>query len=135
VRSAGNHRIGIAAANDLGRLANRLTAGRTGRQAVHVRALGVEQAGDMPGRHAWLLLQLGHRREHLQTGLDESRQIKLRAVQGADHHLAEPQEILIALAAAQVDAQTPGIQAGIKDPGGRDGLFRRSDGKFGVPST
>ena len=80
VRAAGEHDVGIAAANDLDRLADRLAAGGAGRQAVGVRALGVEHGGQVPGRHVRLLLQLDRRVQPFQAGLGEQRQVELVAV-------------------------------------------------------
>ena len=57
VRAAGEHHVGVAAADDLGRFADRLAAGGAGGQAVDVGALGVEHAGQVAGRHVRLLLQ------------------------------------------------------------------------------
>ena len=51
----------------------------------------------------------------------------------ADHHSAEPQEILIAFAAAQVNAETLGGNSGIEDAGRRNRLFGRSHRELGVP--
>ena len=72
MRSAGEHHVGVAAANDLGRFADRLAAGGAGGQAVGVRALGVEHAGQVAGRHVRFLFQFGHRVERFQAGLGEA---------------------------------------------------------------
>ena len=69
VRAAGEHDVGIAAANDFGRFADRLAAGGAGRQAIEVRPLGVEHGGQMARRHVRLLLQFAERVERFDAGL------------------------------------------------------------------
>ena len=76
VRAAGEHHVGLAAADDLDRLADRLAAGGAGRQAVDVRPLGVEEAGQVAGRHVRLLLQLGDRVQRFQALLGELGQVE-----------------------------------------------------------
>ena len=63
VRAAGEHHVGVAAADDLGRLADRLRAGGAGGQAVGVRAPGPEEAGQVAGGRVRLLLGLADRVE------------------------------------------------------------------------
>ena len=82
VGAAGNHAIGIPAADDFGGFADRLAAGRASRQAVQVRPLGVEHAGEMAGRHVRFLFQFGHRVERFPARLGEARQVQSIAVQG-----------------------------------------------------
>ena len=55
VRAAGEHHVGLAAANDLGRLADGLAAGGAGRQAIQVRTLGVEHARPDARPACWAL--------------------------------------------------------------------------------
>ena len=89
VRAAGEHHVGLAAADDLDRLADGLAAGGAGRQAVDVRPLGVEEAGQVAGRHVRLLLQFGDRVEQFQALAGEAADVqRVAAVQAGDHHLA-----------------------------------------------
>ena len=77
VRAAGEHHVGVAAADDLGRLADRLAAGGAGRQAVDVRPLGVEHAGQVAGRHVRLLFQLADGMEQFQARCGELGHVEL----------------------------------------------------------
>jgi hypothetical protein len=79
VRAAGEHGVGLAAADDLDRFADGLTASSAGRQAVGVGTLSIEQRRQMPGRHVGLLLQFDRGMQPLQAGLGEQRQIELAA--------------------------------------------------------
>ena len=106
VRAAGEHHVGVAAADDLDRLADRLAAGGAGRQAVGVRALGVEHGRQVAGRHVGLLLQFDRRVQPFQAGLGEQRPGRTaRPPRRAGHHAGEAVEILLPLAAAQIDAE------------------------------
>ena len=113
VRAAGEHHVGVAAADDLGGLADGLAAGGAGRQAVGVRPLGVEHAGQVAGRHVGLLLQLDRRVQPFQAGLGEQRQVELAAGQALVIIRAKQSKILLAFAAAQVDAEARGIELGV----------------------
>ncbi len=72
VGAAREHDVGIAAPNDLGRFPHRLTAGRTGRQAIEIGSPGIEHGGHVPGRHVRFLLQFRGRIEQFESPLDES---------------------------------------------------------------
>ena len=65
--AAGEHHVGVAPADDLGRLADRLRAGGAGGQAVGVRAPGAEDAGEVAGGRARLLLGLVDRVQVLEA--------------------------------------------------------------------
>ena len=57
VGAAGQHHIDFAGANHLGRLADRLAARGTRRDAVGVRPLGIEAGRQMRGRHVQFQFQ------------------------------------------------------------------------------
>ncbi len=133
VRAAGEHDVGLAAADDLDRLANGLAAGRAGGEAVEIRSLGIEEAGQMRGRHVRLLLQFRDRVEHFQAPAGETADIQLRtAVQSGDHHFGKAVEVLRAFPAAGVNAEAGGIQRGVLQAGVADGFLGGPDGKTGV---
>ena len=52
------HHVGVVVADHLGRLADRLAAGRTGRQAAVVGPLDLEMSGQVGGCRLQLLLRL-----------------------------------------------------------------------------
>ena len=105
VGAAGEHHVGLAAANDLGRLADRLAGGGAGGEAVEVGTLRVEESGQVPGRHVGLLLDLCLRVQRLEPEFRELRHVEGVTLDGGQHHPGEGVEILLPLAAAQVDAQ------------------------------
>ena len=127
VGAAGEHDVGLAAADDFGRLADGLAAGGAGGEAVEVRAFGAEVRGDVGDRHVRLLFELELRIEPLEAFLNERGQVELAVLEGGDHHVAEVVEVLLAFAGAEVDAEAVGIDraedAGVIDglPGGADG--------------
>ena len=135
VRAAGEHHVGLAAADDLDRLADGLAAGGAGRQAVDVRPLGVEQAGQVAGRHVRLLLQLGDRVEDFQALAGELGQVELSPPpRPATIISREAVEVLLALAAAGVDAEAGGIELGQVEARVGHGLLGGADGEVGVPA-
>ena len=77
VGAAGEHDVGLAAADDFDRLADRLAAGGAGGQAVDVRPLGAEQSGQVAGRHVGLLLHLGDGMERFDALADEPGHVEL----------------------------------------------------------
>ena len=109
VGAAGEHDVGFAAADDLGRLADGLAAGGAGGEAVEVRAFGAEMRGHVGGRHVRFLLELELRVEPLEAFLDERGQVELAVLEGGDHHVAEVVEVLLAFAGAEVDAEAIGV--------------------------
>ena len=119
VRAAGEHHVGLTAADDLGSLADRLTRSRTGREAVEVGPLRVEQSREVAGGHVRLLLHLRERVERLQSLFRELRHVEHVARDRGIHHAGEGVEVLLPFAAAQIDAQSRRIggqtvqQAGI----------------------
>ncbi len=134
VRAAGEHDVGLVAADDLDRLADRLAAGRTGGEAIDVRPLGVEEAGEVGGHHVRLLLDFGHRVEDFQALLREAGQVQgVSLGQGGDHHVRKVEEVLLSFAAAGVDAEAARVEPAQLDAGVGDRLFRRADGEMGVP--
>ena len=56
--AAGQHQVGVAVADHLGRLADRLAAGGAGGQAAVIRAEQTEIGGEVAGRGVQLLLGL-----------------------------------------------------------------------------
>ena len=116
VRAAGEHDVGVAAADDLGRFADGLAAGGAGGEAVDVRALGVEHRRQVAGRHVRLLFQFDHRVQRFQACLDERGQVELSPCRALRHHVREADEILLAFAAAQVDAEARGIDCASSTP-------------------
>ena len=129
VGAAGEHDVGVAAADDLGRLADRLRAGGAGGQAIGVRASRSEDHGEVRGGCAGLLLGLVDRMEFLDTLAGESRGVDLAVTRRGVDELDEPREVLLPLARAEVDAEPGsveigfGLQARVIDghPGGGDG--------------
>ena len=109
VGAAGEHDVGVAAADDLGRLADGLAAGGAGGEAVEVRAFGAEVRGDVGDRHVRFLLELELRVEALEAFLDERGQVEFAVLEGGDHHVAEVVEVLLAFAGAEVDAEAVGV--------------------------
>ena len=109
VRAAGEHDVGFAAADDLGGFADGLAAGGAGGEAVGVGALGVEHRGQMRGGHVGLLLELGHGVQRFEAFAGEGADVERVAIEGAGHHAAKAGEILLAFAAAEIDAEARGI--------------------------
>ena len=135
VRAAGEHHVGIAAADDLDRLADRLAAGGAGRQAVEIRSLGVEEAGQVAGRHVRLLLQFGDRMQCLQTLANKLREVELiAAAKAGNHHFGETIEILLAFAAAGIDAEASRIKFFEVQARVCHGLLGGANGKMGMPA-
>ncbi len=124
VGAAGEHDVGLAAADDFGRFADGLAAGGTGGEAVEVRAFGAEVRGDVRDRHVRFLFELELRVESLEAFLDERGQIELAVFERGDHHVAEVVEILLAFAGAEVDAEAIGVD-GAEDAG----IVRRPAGR------
>ena len=79
VRAAGEHEVGVAVADQLGRLADGLAAGGAGGQAVVVRAFEVEVVGEVGRRRVQLLLVLAAGVEALQAAAVEGRRCRRRA--------------------------------------------------------
>ena len=117
VSSAGEHHIGIAASNDLGRLANGLTAGGAGGEAVEVRTLSVEHGRQVAGRHVGLLLQLARRIQRLQAALEKARDVKRAPLQARHHHASERIEVGVSFAASQIDAEPGPIRQRVQHSG------------------
>ena len=136
VGAAGQHHIGLATAHDLSSLANRLARSRTGREAVEVWPLGIEQASKMPGRHVGLLLDFCKRMERLQSLFRELGHVEHVAGDRRVHHPREGVEVLLPFAAAQVDAQ-PGwvCRKPLQQTRILHGLERRSRCEFCVPTA
>ena len=127
MRAAGEHHVGLAAADQFGGLADRLARGSAGREAVDVRALGVEHAGEMAGGHIGLLLDLGKRVQSLQAKLGEAGDVERLPVDGLHHHGREGVEILLAFAAAEVNPEPGGIVEAV----GETGIGHRPHGSAG----
>ena len=125
VRTAGEHHVGLAAADHLGRLADRLAAGGTGGEAIHVRALGVELRRQIRGRHVRLLLELELRIEPLKPFADERAQVELAVLQRGDHHPAEVRKILLPFARAEIDAEPLRLDARRARPTRRSPAWQR----------
>ena len=132
--AAGEHDVGLAAADDLGRFADGLAAGGTGGEAIDVRALGVELRGQVGDRHVRLLLEFQLRVEPLEPFSNERGQVELAVLQRGDHHVAEVVEILLAFAGAEVNAEAIGLDAR-EHAGIVDGLLGRADGELGVAAA
>ena len=60
-RAAGQHQVGVAVADQLGRLADGLAAGGAGRQAVVIGAFQIEVSGQVARRGVQFLLGLAGR--------------------------------------------------------------------------
>ena len=73
--------------------------------------------------------------QHFQALADELRDVELVAAgQSGDHHLREPVEVLLAFAAAGVDAEPRGIDLVEFDARVGHRLLRGADGEVGVPA-
>ena len=112
VGAAGEHDVGLAAADDLGRLADGLAAGGARGEAVGVGALGVEHAGQVARRACWALAPARPR------GRAPSRPVSTNFLsensppaRGGGHHPREAVEILLPFAGAQVDAEPRRVDA------------------------
>ena len=79
VRAAADHDVGVAAAEDLGRLADRLRAGGARGEAVHRRPAGAGEQRQVRQRHVRLLLQLAHDVHPLQRDLGPLHRVDLRS--------------------------------------------------------
>ncbi len=88
-----------------------LLAAQAVRQLL-IGALGVEGAGQVPGRHVRLLLQFDHGVQFFQPGLGEQRQIELISLEGADHHAGEGVESLAVLRRCPDRRRTASDRAG-----------------------
>ena len=132
VRAAGEHHVGVAAADDLGRLADRLAGGGAGGQAVQVGALGVEQAGQVAGRHVRLLLELLLRVEPFEAALGELFQIQFAVAAGLRDHVHEDREVLLPFAGPQVDAELRRIERRVEHAGILDRLHGGGHGELDV---
>ena len=84
----------LAAADDLGRFADRLAAGGTRGQAIEIRTLSVVHAGDVAGGHVRFLFQLEQRIERVETDAGELRHVETVFGQRGGHHLRKCEEIL-----------------------------------------
>ena len=98
---------------DLGRLADRLRAGGAGGQAVGVRPPGAEEAGEVAGGRARLLLGLADRVQLLDAPAGEGRRCRpcRPALDVGWTRLDEPGEVLLPLARAEVDAEPRAVEA------------------------
>ena len=79
VRAAGQHQVGVAAADQLGRFADGLRAGGAGRQAAVVRPLQPEIVRQVGRRRVQFLLVLLRAVERLQTNSQHGSRIEGRA--------------------------------------------------------
>ena len=136
VGPAREHHVGVAPADDLGRLADRLRAGGAGGQAVGVRPPGAEDPGQVAGGRARLLLGLVDRVQLLEALAGEAGGVDLPVARRGVDELDEPGEVLLPLARAEVDAEPRAVevrrrlQPRVVDrhPGG-------GDGELGVPAV
>src|SRR4051812_30585887 len=106
MRAAGEHHVGVAAADDLDRLADRLRAGGASGQAVGVRAARPEEAGQVAGGGPRLLLGLPDRVELGEAVAREFRGGDLAVVGGLMYDLHEARKILLPLARPEIDAKS-----------------------------
>ena len=134
VGAAGEHDVGLAAADDFGRLADGLAAGGAGGEAVEVRAFGAEMRGHVGGRHVRFLLELELRVEPLEAFLDERGQVELAVLERGDHHVAEVVKILLAFAGAEVHAEAIGVDRA-EHARVVHGLLGGADGELRVPAA
>ena len=132
VRPAGEHHVGVAAAEDLGRLAGGLEAGGAGGQAVEGRAGGVDEAGDVEQGHVRLLLVLAGHVHPLRRGPCPSFGVDCPrvAVPGGQSGAGVGVVIERPFAAAEVDADALGVD--FTDGTRRPRLLRRPEGEAGV---
>ena len=136
VRAAGEHHVGLAAADDLGSLADRLARSRAGCEAVEVGTLRVEQSGEVAGGHVRLLLHLRERMERLQPLLRELRHVEHVSRDRRIHHAGEGVEVLLTLTAAEVDTQSRRIGGqAVRQACILHRLQRRAGREFRVPTA
>ena len=115
VGAAGQHQVGVAVANHLGRLADRLAAGGAGRQAVVIGAEQTEIGGEVAGRGVQFLFGLRSGLELAQSVAGESRGIDAPLLDdvGPGDQRHQSVEILDAFAGAEVDAEAVAVHAGV----------------------
>ena len=82
VRAAGEHEVGLAVADHLGRLADGLAAGGTGRQAVVIRPFQIEILRQMARRRVQLLFVFVLGVEDVQAARGEDRAYRRRSLSG-----------------------------------------------------
>jgi hypothetical protein len=122
VSAAGKHHLGIAAADDFGRFADRLAGSGTSGEAVQVRALGVEQAGEVASRHVRFLFEFDLRVEPFEPALGELFEIEFAVLPGLGDHVHEDGEVLLAFTGAQIHAEQSRIKRRIEHTRVSDGL-------------
>ena len=113
VRAAGEHHVGVAAADQLGRLADRLAAGGAGGEAVDVGALRPEHARQVARAgtfgSCWNSSPAGSNIVHADAGTSAGRCRRLPSSlsREAPHSSGRLNvcEVLVSLAAAEVDAE------------------------------
>jgi len=112
--AAGQHRVGVAPADDLRRLAHGLAAGGTGRQAVEVRPLGIEHRGDDARWKMRFLFHFHHRIQRFEPTLDELRKVQFGALDASHDHPRKRREILVALTRSEVNAESRRIESAVE---------------------
>ena len=103
VGSAREHDISFALTDDFTGFADGLAAGSAGGEAIQVRSLGIEQAGEMASRHVRLLLHFFLGIEEFQAVLCELLHIELAALLGQGDHPHEEVEILLTFPRSEVN--------------------------------
>jgi len=136
VTAAGEHYVGLASADDLYSLADRLARGSAGREAVEVRPLGVKKRSQMTRWHVGLLLDLRQRMKCFEAKLRKLRHVEPVAFDRSHHHARECIKGLLALTAAEVNSQPGriGFEA-LGEPGITHRLERGPGGKPGMAAA
>ena len=121
VGAAGEHHVGVAAADQLGRLADRLGAGGARRLAGRVRPPGAEDGRQVPDRSPGLLLGFAGRVEGPQPEAREPGRVDAALAGRAVDQVDEAVEVLLSLARAEVDPEAGAIRRCVVEPRVRHG--------------
>ena len=122
VRAAGEHQVDVAAADHAGRRADGLCAGDTGGDAVDVRALGIEQRGEVSRRAVGLVLRFRLGIEDAQRGAQELGCIRAAVGRDVGHGADEAGKILKGFADAEIHAEAQRVDARVGQHGGAGGV-------------
>ncbi len=136
VDAAGEHHVGHTAADQLGRLADRLGAGRARREAREVRAPRPECGREMSGGHPRLLFGLEERVEQPDPLARESPGVDAAAIDRPADQVDEPMEVRLPLARAEVDTESRPVDLpAVEQAGIPDGLRRDRQCDLRIPAV
>ena len=135
VGAPGEHHVGIAAADQLGRLADRLGAGGARRLARRVRPPGAEDGGQVPDRSPWLLLRFADRVEGPQPEAREPGRVDAALAARAVDQVDEAVEVLLSLSRAEVDPEAGAIRRCVLEARVSHGHGCRGQGELRRPAV